>query len=723
MSKITRRSFLAGTASVGALGSLPFHARVDVPLKDPIVLENDNLRVVFDRRSGSLLTLENKRTGWRMQDRPQFGAAFRMYVPLPGRRGHFVTENENPLQSVDLDQANNRVTFEWSHLKSPHGGNLDITLHGSVALEGPRLLVTTKVANQSKYPIESLAYPILGDVSIPHDAKDLFQGTWGYAGMDKAQLYPNFTNALGYWGTLHPMQAALSPEAQFVLIFTNSEGLYTGYHDPEVKNQVRYQFELRPGYADSLMNADVDGTLHKNSNQINFQVIQFLFAGPGQHKTSAPIVLQPYQGSWHAGADVFREWRKTWFTAPASPEWVKDVHSWQQIQINSAEGRLLFPYKQLVKYGKDCARHGVKAIQLTGWTKGGQDRGNPSHDTDPKLGTPEDLRRAIETCREMGVEIILFNKYTWADSTMEWYKKELFRYAARDMYGQIYSPIGYNYDTPTQLSGINTRHLVAMCTACPDWREICDREFRKSVALKPGGILQDEAAWHGPGVYYCFSHGHGHPVPAFIFSGDMPLVEGFRKQIDPEHFLMACESPWYKQCLSFKLGYFRIAGAEHIPLQRYIDPSTPFMIAATGWNDRQMINRALLYRYIISYEPHNFKGRLDDFPLTIEYGKKVDALRRSYKAYLWDGDFRDTLGASVTVGGKPHSQYTVFVTHGKKRRAVVVANPSDSREIRCDVSLPNASRLSLVTPEEPELKDFIGQLSIPAESAAILLEL
>lgn len=723
MGKITRRSFLAGTTSMGALGSLPFHTKADVTLKDPIVLENDNLRVVFDRQLGSLLTFENKRTGWRMQDRHQFGTAFRMYVPLPGRRGNFITENENPLQSVELDQANNHVTFVWSHLKSPYVGNLDITLHGNVALEGPRLLVTTTVANQSKYPIESLAYPILGDVSIPYHEKALFQGTWGYAGMDKTQLYPDFTNPIGYWGTLYPMQAALSPEAQFVLIFTNSEGLYTGYHDPKVQSLVRYQFELRPGYADSLMNADVDRTLHKNSNQINFQVIQFLFAGPGQHKTSAPIVLQPYQGSWHAGADVFKEWRKTWFTPPASPAWVKDVHSWQQIQINSAEGRLLFPYKELVKYGKDCARHGVKAIQLTGWTKGGQDRGNPSHDTNPRLGTPEDLRHAIETCRKMGVEIILFNKYTWADSTTEWYKKELFRYAARDMYGQIYSPIGYDYDTPTQLSGINTRHLVPMCTACPSWREICDKEFRKSVVLNPGGILQDEAGWHGPGVYYCFSPNHGHPVPAFIFSGDLPLVESFRKQIDPDHFLMACESPWYKQCLFFKLGYFRIAGAEHIPLQRYIDPSTPFMIAATGWNDRQMINRALLYRYVISYEPHNFKGCLDDFPLTIEYGKKVDALRRSYKAYLWDGDFRDTLGASVTVGGKPHSQYTVFVKHGTNRRAVVVANPSDYREIRCDVSLPNVRRLSLVTPEEPEPKDFTGQLRIPTESAAVLLEL
>ena len=34
---------------------------------------------------------------------------------------------------------------------------------------------------------------------------------------------------------------------------------------------------------------------------------------------------------------------------PTMPAWVQDVHSWQQIQINSSEDRLVFPYKDLVK--------------------------------------------------------------------------------------------------------------------------------------------------------------------------------------------------------------------------------------------------------------------------------------------------------------------------------------------------------------------------------------
>jgi hypothetical protein len=43
-----------------------------------------------------------------------------------------------------------------------------------------------------------------------------------------------------------------------------------------------------------------------------------------------------------------------------------------------------------------------------------------------------------------------------------------------------------------------------------------------------------------------------------------------------------------------------------------------------------MINQCHLYRYIISYEPYNFKGRLDDFPQTTAMRRQMD--RAAYRA-------------------------------------------------------------------------------------------
>ena len=72
------------------------------------------------------------------------------------------------------------------------------------------------------------------------------------------------------------------------------------------------------------------------------------------------------------------------------------------------------------------------AIQFVGWNHGGQDGGDPSLDTDPGMGTWEELHQAILHARSKGVKIILFGKPIFADMSTEWYKKELHKYEAID---------------------------------------------------------------------------------------------------------------------------------------------------------------------------------------------------------------------------------------------------------------------------------------------------
>jgi hypothetical protein len=365
----------------------------------------------------------------------------------------------------------------------------------------------------------------------------------------------------------------------------------------------------------------------------------------------------------------------------------------------------------------------VKAIQLVGWNDGGQDRGNPSHNTDPRLGTKEQLRDAIVQIQGMGVNIILFNKYTWSDITTEWFHKELIRYAALDPYGDYYQYPGYRYQTPTQLAEINTRRFAVMCMNSSQWRQVCAREFQKSIDLGAAGILYDEVQHHGS-ANYCFASDHGHHVPADIYAGDALLGAELRKIAADAglDFLFAGEDPYDLEFRHYSLSYFRIS-ADHIPLHRYIDPYQPMMVAATGFNDREMINACLRFRYVISYEPYNFKGHLDDFPLTMEYGRKVDALRTRYKEYLWDAEFRDTLGAEVLVEGKPYANYSVFGRPEAAKRAVVIANQDEDKPITATVHLAGrAGKLVSVTPENPEPHSSSGTITVPPRSVAVLLE-
>jgi hypothetical protein len=168
----------------------------------------------------------------------------------------------------------------------------------------------------------------------------------------------------------------------------------------------------------------------------------------------------------------------------------------------------------------------------------------------------------------------------------------------------------------------------------------------------------------------------------------------------------------------FPCSYFRI-NATSRAVCRYIDSQAPLMVAVTGYDDREMLNLILMQRYIISYEPYNFKGHLEDYPLTLEYGKKIDALRRKYKSYLWDAEFRDTLGATVTANGD--SKYSVFATPAGKR-AVVVINMEFSKAINAKVHLPNPGTLMAASPESPDAQPTTGDLQIPARSAVVVME-
>jgi len=647
-----------------------------------------------------------------------------MFAPMPDRHFNPILREKNKLARVTKSADGKSVELVWNNLESEHAGRLDITFTVRVALDEQGLSFDAEIVNHSGFPVDSVSYPVLGDLAVPAGEKTLTRANLAYAGMQRVPLYPEFPNERGYFGVDYPIQMVPTPGRSFVLVMAEHQGLYAGAHDTSSKELIEWTFELKPGYEDSLASrAPATASISGRPVSLVFSATHFPFVAAGETTTLSRVVLQPYNGSWHEGVDIYKQWRETWFKRPSMPAWSKDVHSWQQININSSEDDLRVRYEDLPKIGRECAKYGVKAIQLVGWNNGGQDRGNPSHDTDPRLGTKEQLRDAIVEIERLGVNTILFNKYTWSDITTEWFHKELKHYAALDPYGDYSQYQGYRYQTPTQLAEINPRRFAVMCPNSREWREICAREFRKSIELGAAGILYDEVQHHGS-ANYCFSPDHGHHVPANIYAGDALLAEDFRKIAaeSGRDFLFSGEAPYDLELRHYSLSYFRI-NPGFTALHRYIDPFQPMMIAVSGFNDREMINACLLYRFVMSYEPYNFKGHLGDIPLTMEYGSKVDALRTRYREYLWDAEFRDTLGAEVHVEETNDFLYSVFGRVESGKRAVVIANQSRDRSIRASVRLEGtAGRLDWVSPENPNRQAFQDSVTIPPRSIVIALE-
>lgn len=716
---MNRRTFnkLASFTALAALADLDMSAEQAASVSGEVILQDDQFLAAFDPSSGALTRVEHKPTHWIVQRRPALGMSFRMLVPIPGRRANFVLGQKQRAASVKRI-SDDQVRMVWNSLISEHGGVLPIDFAATITLKNGRLSFDATVVNQSAYPIETIDFPYFGDLNPPSTDSSIAARTMWYGNLGNDELYPHFGSEKGYWGVDFPTKTFGTNRSLFCLIQAPNEGLYLEMSDPALPYYLEFTFEQHPGVVHGAAVPKTD-EFSGFPVHLDFRTCHFVFVPPKSSKTLTPIVMRGYKGDWHAGVDVYREWRDTWFKKPHLPEWAHDVHSWTMLRMNSPEEDYTISYKKFVEYGAEYAKYGVKAVQLIGWNIGGQDRNDPSQDTDPDLGTWQEFHDSIARVQSLGVNVILFSKLNWADLTTEWYKTELYKYEAKDPYGIRYEQGGYNYVTPTQLAGINTRRRAVMDFADPRYREIAEKEFQKVLALGSTGWLWDEICHHSNALYN-FAPSHGYNPPGYIYGGDLPLLAALREAADKvsPDFLFAGEGPqdWLMQ-------YFPVseAGVSATPICQYLDTQGSLMIAGvSGFDDREQLNTILLKRCVIQYEPFLYKGHLHDFPLTMAYGKKIDDLRRKYKAYLWDGAFRDNLGAEVSANGV--HQYSVFLAKSGKR-AVVVINPSSDAAITTRVTLNNPGSLIEATPEEPEGKPSNGTLQIPARSAVVLIEI
>lgn len=684
-----------------------------------ITLQDPKMLVSFDEETGAITRMVSKAENWTIERRAGLGISFRMLVPLPDRQDNFVLGPDQHAAQVKKI-SDHEVVIVWDHLRSQHGGPLPVTFTADVRLEDGVLTFGGKIVNRSGLMIETVDYPYLGDLNPPSTHDALRVRTMWYDDLQSQEIYPHFGNSMGYWGVNYPTKTFDSYRSLFCLIQSGAKGMYVEMKNPDQPYLIQYTFEQHPGVLSTVSNrVPVSDSLSGHPVHLEFRTCHFIYAHAHDTATLAPVVLQCYHGDWHAGVDLYKKWRATWYRPAYIPEWVKDVHSWQQLQINSPVQDYRVPYEKLIEYGRECAENGVAAIQLVGWNDGGQDGGDPSLSVDPHLGTAAQLREAIAKIQAMGVHMILFGKLNWADMTTPWYKQELYKYEAKDPYGIPYYQDGYSYYTPVQLATINNHRRAIMDFSDPGYRALAAGQFRKLLSLGASGWLFDEVCHHGI-VKYNFATGHGYTPPGFIYAGDMPMAKELRKVADSvsRDFIFAGEGPqdWLTQCYPFT--YTRVS-AGSTPVQRYIDPRAPILVAVSGFNDREMLNLCLLDRYSIEYEPYNFKGHLTDFPLTLAYGKQIDSLRRKYRDYVWDADFQDTQGATVSANGA--YKYAVFAGDNGEKAAVII-NMESGKAITAHVAFPQSGPLRAATPEHPDAQPTSGTLTIPPLSAVVVMK-
>ena len=231
--------------------------------------------------------------------------------PIPNRRANFVYGQKQKASSVEKISAN-QVRLQWKDLVSEHGGVLALTFTATVTLKDGALIFDSTLDNKSPFTVETIDYPYFGDLNPPTPNSTVAARTFWYGNLGNDEIYPNFGNEKGYWGVNFPIKTFGSHRSLFCLIQAETEGLYLEMSDPSLPYYLEYTFEQHPGV--------VHGSVVPKSDEFSgwpvhqeFRTCHFIFAQPNSTKKLAPIVMRGYKGDWHAGIDVYKEWRNTWF--------------------------------------------------------------------------------------------------------------------------------------------------------------------------------------------------------------------------------------------------------------------------------------------------------------------------------------------------------------------------------------------------------------------------
>ena len=89
------------------------------------------------------------------------------------------------------------------------------------------------------------------------------------------------------------------------------------------------------------------------------------------------------------------------------------------------EGTISYTFKDIPKWAKAAKDHGINAVQISGWQRGGHDNGYPYYAPDPRLGTWKELEDGIRACHKMGLKVYFFVNYQPMMVDSDWYKNEL----------------------------------------------------------------------------------------------------------------------------------------------------------------------------------------------------------------------------------------------------------------------------------------------------------
>ncbi len=481
--------------------------QVDTNMQN-LVIENERLRLEFDRHSGSLVSLFNKELAFEAIQYKPVASLFRITYPVIDP----VTERDIRSHALDsknqrvsrADMANNKrgkkLTLEYETLTSERGTfNVHVVVECELGPGGDEARFCIRLDNNDAGEVSQLYFPLISGLRRMEEGVDNFLVIPRWSQPPKVKNPLETLPLIRYGDSVVPSRFIAAgfteygiypgdTQMQWMDYHGSTRGLYMSHHNKEGEFLVLW---AKKSIWDPVEN-------------LSMAFVKYPYVQQGQSWTCSESTVSLHRGDWHAGADKYRAWLETWLPKRRNPEWLRGANGHLLIIGRDGDGTTLLDLDDLLETFKDAREHGVEMLCDVGWFKEGLD----GRFIDFVPIDAQKQRKIYRQIHEDGGRVMLFVPGQLGSAAHPNYEKEGKKWAVKAIEGKR-SPVETLDGTklPVRNRGASPAHLNA--AAC----------------YTPGFVAQWEESGHFPAfegtpiVFMCVS------CEEYVSSKILPVIE------------------------------------------------------------------------------------------------------------------------------------------------------------------------------------------------------
>lgn len=352
------------------------------------------------------------------------------------------------------------------------------------------------------------------------------------------------------------------------------------------------------------------------------------------------------EGDWRKGSDIYgNHARRTWYTPPVLPDWVKGITGWQRIILRHQFGEVQFTYEDLPRVYEEGRACGLNMLMVFGWWKGRFDNGYPVYEPDPALGGAEKLRQAIADVQKVGGRVALYTNGQLIDVQTDYYR-EIGKDVCRiDIDGNEYRDHYRFGNDGLLLRSFGYKSFVTACPATDEWQERVAAHERLKFSFGCDSAFFDQIGGAAP--LPCFNPAHRHGFRPD--EAEMGRAEIFRRLLEDCPAGKAIGTEMVNDRLLPYVHYIHgiQTGAAFVPgcLPEMFLRTFPEVVQTDRFvhddkedTDRRLGN-AFIHGFRLDVSPYRGRAHIGELPTLREKIRKLLACKETYRRFFYEGRY------------------------------------------------------------------------------------